>query len=62
MDVRVHRVAEVTERINVHNGEYKFVTRTLIVKDETGYEFSLTMFADDKRNLTTHKFEEEIHA
>ncbi len=62
MDIRVHRVTEVTERINVHNGEYKFVTRTLCIKDEAGNEYSLTMFSDDKRNLTTHKFEEEVHA
>jgi predicted acetyltransferase len=62
MDVRVHRVTEVTEQINIHNSDYKFVTRTLRIIDENGNEYSLTMFADDKRNLTTHKFEEEIHA
>ena len=62
MDIRVHRVKEVTEQINIHNGDWKFVTRTIRFKDEAGNEYSLTMFADDKRNLTTHKFEEEIHA
>lgn len=62
MDIRVHRVTEVTEQINIHNSDYKFVTRTLRIIDEAGNEYSLTMFADDKRNLTTHKFEEEIHA
>ena len=62
MDIRVHRVTEVTEQINIHNSDYKFVTRTLRIIDETGNEHTLTMFANDKRNLTTHKFEEEIHA
>ena len=62
MDIRVHRVTEVTEQINIHNSDYKFVTRTLRIIDEAGNEHTLTMFANDKRNLTTHKFEEEIHA
>lgn len=62
MDIRVHRVTEITEQINVHNGDYKFVTRTLRIKDDAGNDYSLTMFANDKRNLTTHKFEEEVHA
>ena len=62
MDVRVHNIAEVTEQINVHNSDLKFVTRTLNITDKDGNKYSLTMFSDDKRNLTTHEYKEEVHA
>jgi hypothetical protein len=62
MDVRVHNITEVTEQINVHNGDLKFVTRTLSITDKDGNKYSLTMFSDDKRNLITHEHKEEVHA
>lgn len=62
MDVRVHNIEEVIEEINVHNGDWRFVTRALRIKDKAGNEYSLTMFSDDKRKLTTHEYKEEVHA
>jgi hypothetical protein len=62
MDVRVHNITEVTEQINVHNGDLKFVTRTLNITDKDGNKYSLTMFSDYKSNLITNEHKEEIHA
>jgi hypothetical protein len=62
MDLSIFKVKEVTEQINVHNGGWPFVTRTLRITDEEGSVFQIKIFADDKRDLTTSKFEEEIHA
>lgn len=62
MDVRVHNITEVTEQINVHNGDLKFVTRTLNITDKDGNKYSLTMFSDYKSNLITQEHKEEVHA
>ena len=62
MDVSIFKVTEVTEKINIHNSGWPFTTRTISIKDEDGNVFHVKIFADDKRLLTTSKFEEEVHA
>jgi len=62
MNVDIFKVTEVTEKINIHNGGWPFTTRKLSIKDEDGNVFNITIYADEKRLLTTSKFEEQVHA
>ena len=62
MNVSVFKVVDIQELIDVHTGGMEFVTRTLVIKDEDGNIHRVQIFADNKRNLTTSTFEENIHA
>jgi len=62
MDVSVFKVVDIQELIDVHTGGMEFVTRTFVIKDEDGNIHRVKIFADNKRNLTTSTFEENIHA
>lgn len=62
MDVSVFKVVDIREEIDVHTGGMEFVTRTFVIKDEDGSVHRVKIFADNKRNLTTSTFKENIHA
>ena len=61
MDVRVHNISTVKERIHHHRGDYSFVTRCIEVIDSDGVEHSFTIFGKDENELLSSKIERHFH-
>lgn len=58
MDVRIHNVVKVTEKICDYDGG-EFTTRTLRIVDKNGNNFSLTLFGANATDLVTQQVKHE---
>jgi len=52
MDINIHNVTEVREQITHYTNNIKFICRNLIVVDEKGNEFKISLFTEqDERAI-----------
>jgi len=61
MDVRVHNISTVKERIHHHRGDYPFVTRNIDIIDSDGTHYCFVMFGKDENDLLSNKIERHFH-
>ena len=56
MRISVHNVVQVSEKINHHSD---FITRDIIIEDDSGNKIEITLFTtNDLLNVMSHKIEE----
>ena len=56
MRISVHNVVQVSEKINHHSD---FITRDIIIEDDSGNKIEITLFTTNNLlNVMSHKIEE----